>query len=150
MRLTELEERDRKCHYEQKKTDLPLTEMRLFCIAIIFKNQTESLFKKVLSKINERFCSFSFVNAEWKQKMGLGRRRKMRKFYIFAKQYLLKGIWPGSTSDMAHGASAMHQEIDYNLKSEKRDHVRIKNKGKYKIIHICSWKAKYSKQTLVT
>jgi len=37
---------------------------------------------------------------------------------------------------MAHEASAMHQEIDYNLKSEKRDHVRIKNKGKHKIIHI--------------
>lgn len=34
---------------------------------------------------------------------------------------------------MAHGASAMHQEIDYNLKSEKRDHLRIKTKGKHKI-----------------
>jgi len=34
---------------------------------------------------------------------------------------------------MAHRASAMHQEIDYNLKSEKRDHLRIKTKRKDKI-----------------
>lgn len=46
----------------------------------------------------------------------------------------------------------MHQEIDYNLKSEKRDHLRIKTKGKYKIKipHFrSSWRdVKHSKQTL--
>lgn len=35
-----------------------------------------------------------------------------------------KCIWPGSTSDMDRWTSAMVQEMGYNLKSEKRDHLR--------------------------